>query len=267
MSTSESLKNNPFFTIFEKQRNNRQQVNNRSVRQRIRLLLALEKLLLRYRFKIQEALYKDFKKPATETDLTELFPVLGEIRYAKANLRNWMRPVSVDNPITFAGTKSSIIRNGKGVCLIISPWNYPLNLTFGPMVSAIASGNTAIIKPSELTPHTSALMKKMVEELFPEEEIVVITGNKETSEKLLELPFDHILFTGSEAVGKTVMHAAANHLTSVTLELGGKSPVYIHSDANIRDAAEKITAAKLVNAGQTCVAPDYILAHHDIRRN
>lgn len=225
----------------------------------------MEKKLLQYRNEFQEALYQDFKKPFKETDLTELYPVLGEIRYAKSNLRNWMRPVSVDNAFTFAGTKSSVIRTGKGTCLIISPWNYPVALTFGPMVSAIAAGNTAIIKPSELTPFTSALMKKFVAELFPEEEMTLIEGDQDVSTKLLELPFDHILFTGSEQVGKIVMQAAAKNLTSVTLELGGKSPVYIHNDANIEDAAAKITAAKLVNAGQTCLAPDYILVHHDIK--
>jgi len=265
MSDIESLKSNPFFALFEKQRNNLQHINLRTCHERIKKLSVLERSLHHYRLEIHEALYKDFKKPPTETDLTELYPVLNEIRNVKANLANWMRPVRVDNTLAFAGTKSTIVRNGKGVCLIISPWNYPFMLSFGPIVSAIAAGNTAIIKPSEVTPNTSLLIRKIVGELFPEEEFKVVTGEKETAEQLLKLPFDHILFTGNTTVGKKIMHAAAEHLTSVTLELGGKSPVYIHHDADVEDAASKITAAKLVNAGQTCVAPDYILVHRDLK--
>ena len=267
MATPESLKENPFFPVFEKQQNNKQRINLRSVKKRIQILSRLEQQLHRFRIEIQEALYKDFKKPVSETDITELYPVLGEIRFAKANLRNWMRPVPIDNSLAFVGTKSTLIQTAKGVCLIISTWNYPIALTFGPLVSAIAAGNTIIIKPSETTPFTSALIKKIVEELFPEEEVAIIEGDGRIAQKLLELPFDHIFFTGSRAVGEKVMHAAAQHLTSFTLELGGKSPVYIHHDANINDAAAKITAAKLVNAGQTCIAPDYILVHQDLKEH
>ncbi len=267
MTSSTSIQQNPYYRLFENQQNHRQKVSRRTVRKRLYVLKALEKTLHRYRKDFQEALYKDFRKTTTETDLTELYPLLSEIRHVRANLRNWLRDEVIENGLAFWGTKGTITRAAKGVCLIISPWNYPLVLTLGPLISAIAAGNTAIIKPSEFTPHTSAMLKKVIEELFPPEEVIVIEGKVEVAEQLLALPFDHIHFTGSTPVGKKVMESASSHLTSVTLELGGKSPVYIHSDANIKDAAAKITAAKLVNAGQTCIAPDYILVHHDLKES
>ena len=230
------------------------------------MLSKFEKALHHYRSRFQEALYLDFKKPSTETDLTELYPLLSEIRYIRSNLRNWARPYSEPNNLAFTGTRNKIVRNGKGVCLIISPWNYPVLLTLGPLLSAITAGNTVILKPSELTPNTAAMMKQFVAELFPDDEVALIEGNKTVAERLLQFPFDHIFFTGGYKTGKQIALAAASQLTSVTLELGGKSPVYVHHDADIADAVSKITAAKLVNAGQTCVAPDYILVHHDVKQ-
>jgi aldehyde dehydrogenase (NAD+) len=149
--------------------------------------------------------------------------------------------------------------------LIISPWNFPVNLTFGPLVSAIAAGNCAILKPSEMTPATSALMKRIVGELFDESEVAVIEGDAATAEALLKKRFDHIFFTGSPAVGKIVMKAAAEHLTSVTLELGGKSPVIVDKTANLDEAARKIAWGKFLNSGQICIAPDYLLVDETIR--
>ncbi len=265
MAFSASIQQNPYHRIFENQQLNRHTLSIRPVRKRLQQLKKLENALHRYRADFQTALYNDFKKTTTETDLTELYPLLSEIRHVRSNLRNWLRPEVIENGLAFLGTKGTIIRSGKGVCLIISPWNYPVNLTIGPLISAIAAGSTAIIKPSEFTVHTSAILKKLIEEVFPPEEVIVIEGGKEVAEHLLALPFDHIHFTGSTYVGKKVMEAASKNLTSVTLELGGKSPVYIHNDAQVKDAAAKITAAKLVNAGQTCVAPDYILVHHDLK--
>jgi aldehyde dehydrogenase (NAD+) len=153
----------------------------------------------------------------------------------------------------------------KGRCLIISPWNYPVNLTFGPLVSAIAAGNTVILKPSEMTPHLSGLMVKIVRELFAEDEVAIYEGDAAVSQALLELPFDHIFFTGSPAVGKIVMAAAAKNLTSVTLELGGKSPTIIDASANLKEAARTTMWAKFTNNGQTCIAPDYIYVHSSVR--
>jgi len=213
---------------------------------------------------IQEAIFKDFRKPSVEVDATEIFPVLDEIKCALDNLDQWVKSKKIDAPLTLIGTRSEIMYEAKGVCLIISPWNYPFNLSIGPLISALAAGNTVILKPSELTPHTSAIIKKMCNEIFQANEVSVFEGGPEVSQELLSLPFDHIFFTGSPAIGKVVMRAAAEHLTSVTLELGGKSPTIVSASANIKEAAQRITIAKFINNGQTCIAPDYVLVHHSI---
>ena len=254
----------PFQTQFDKLTASKFKLRNRSIRERVKLLSKMEKSVLKFRQDFRDALYSDFRKPFEETDITELYVVLKEIRHVKANLRNWSRSESAVTPLALLGTSAKIVPEGKGVCLILSPWNFPVNLSLAPLVSAIAAGNAAILKPSELTPHTSKALKKFIDETFSDSEVLLVEGDKEVAEKLLELPFDHIFFTGSPKVGSLVMQAAAKQLISVTLELGGKSPVYIHHDANIKDAAEKINAAKFVNAGQTCIAPDYLLAHADI---
>ncbi len=172
-----------------------------------------------------------------------------------------MRPRKVASPITFLGYRAKIKYEPKGAVLIISPWNYPFQLALAPLISALAAGNCVILKPSEVTPHTSALLKKLIENLFDPSEAAVVEGDASIAQKLLQLPFDHIFFTGSPRVGKIVMEAAARHLTSVTLELGGKSPAYIAPDANPKETAAKIVWGKFLNAGQTCVAPDYLLVH------
>jgi aldehyde dehydrogenase (NAD+) len=172
-----------------------------------------------------------------------------------------MKDRPLPTPISMAGTRAKVKYEPKGVALIISPWNYPFNLAVGPLVSAIAAGCPVIIKPSELTPHTSTLIRQLIEELFDPDEISVINGDASVSQRLLKLPFDHIFFTGSPQVGKIIMECASKHLSSVTLELGGKSPTIVTSSANIKDAAKKIIYGKLINCGQTCIAPDYILVH------
>ncbi len=164
-------------------------------------------------------------------------------------------------------TRSWIRYEPRGVVLIIAPWNYPFNLSIGPLISAIAAGNSAVIKPSEHAPHTSALVRQMLSELFAEEEVAVFEGAVETATELLATPFDHIFFTGSPAIGKIVMKAAAEHLSSVTLELGGKSPVIIDESANLRDCAEKIAWGKYSNVGQTCIAPDYLFTPESIKES
>lgn len=213
---------------------------------------------------IRQAMNADFRKPAAEVDTTEILPVLDEIKQALENLDRWTAPKKVDAPLTMLGTRSVIMYEPKGVCLIISPWNYPFNLSAGPMVSALAAGNSVIIKPSEMTPNTAALIKKMCQEVFKNNEVTVIEGAQQTSQELLKLPFDHIFFTGSPSVGKLVMKAAADNLASVTLELGGKSPTLVTSSANVKAAAQRIAVTKFINNGQTCIAPDYILAHQSI---
>jgi len=159
------------------------------------------------------------------------------------------------------GSSSKVVYESKGVVLIISPWNFPINLTFGPLVSAIAAGNTVMIKPSEMTPNASAMMKKIVEEVFDENEVALFEGGVSTSVELLKLPFNHIFFTGAPSIGKIVMKAAAQNLTSVTLELGGKSPTIIDESANIDLAAKRTAWAKFINNGQVCIAPDYLFVH------
>ncbi|MEB2784501.1 aldehyde dehydrogenase family protein [Algoriphagus persicinus] len=210
---------------------------------------------------IRNALKNDFSKPEPETNLSEIYPVTSEINHVIKNLKKWMNPKSVSTPLPMMGTSGKIYVEPKGRSLIISPWNYPFNLTIGPLISALSAGCTAIIKPSEITPHTSELISKMISELFHPNEVAVVLGGIETSQELLRLPFDHIFFTGSPTVGKIVMKSAAANLTSVTLELGGKSPAIVDEDADCKDAAEKLIWGKYVNCGQTCVAPDYILVH------
>lgn len=210
---------------------------------------------------IRDALKRDFGKPEPETDLSEIFPVTAEINHSIKNLKKWMKPISVSTPLPMLGTSGKIYMEPKGTALIISPWNYPFNLTIGPLISALSAGCPAIIKPSEMTPHTSELVYKMISEIFDPSEVAVVLGEVEVSTELLKLPFDHIFFTGSPAVGKIIMKAASENLTSVTLELGGKSPVILDEDADFSDAAEKVIWGKYVNCGQTCIAPDYILVH------
>ncbi|WP_055443797.1 aldehyde dehydrogenase family protein [Lacinutrix himadriensis] len=257
---------NKYATLFNTQKANQYNIGNTTYTQRIAKLNALKKAVeFTYKDKIRQALFDDFKKPFTETDLTEIYPVIGEIKFAKSHLKSWMKRQIVDTPMSLLGSSSYYIYEPKGVCLLISPWNFPLNLTFGPLVSAIAAGNTVIIKPSEMTPNISKVMAEIVVDLFDENEIALVEGEVEVSQELLKLPFNHIFFTGSPQVGKIVMQAASKHLTSVTLELGGKSPTIIDETANLKAAAKKIAWGKFLNSGQTCIAPDYILVKDAVK--
>jgi aldehyde dehydrogenase (NAD+) len=251
---------NPYLTLFQKQQAYQFEVGNTTVKARLQKLNRLKAALeVTYRSQIHDALKKDLNKSITETDLTEIYPIISEIKHAKRHLWHWVKNQKVPTPLSLFGASSYIKYEPKGVCLIISPWNFPLNLTFGPLVSAIAAGNTVILKPSEMTPNTSALMKIIVADLFDETEVALVEGEVETAQHLLNLPFNHIFFTGSPAVGKIVMAAAAEHLSSVTLELGGKSPAIIDKSAHLKITARRLIWGKLVNCGQTCIAPDYVL--------
>ncbi|MDP3340565.1 aldehyde dehydrogenase family protein [Frigidibacter sp.] len=211
------------------------------------------------------ALATDFGKPEAEVILTELLPVMQELRHARRNLRRWMRPRRPLPTLATLGTSARIRPEARGVCLIIAPWNYPFSLCLGPLVSALAAGNSAILKPSEMTPATSALIARMMGEAFSPDLVTVVEGGVEASEALLALPFDHIFFTGSPAVGSIVMAAAAKTLASVTLELGGKSPTIVGSQADLTQAAKWITFGKFANAGQTCIAPDHVFVHRSVK--
>lgn len=251
----------PIDDLFARQQAARWRVAATSAQQRRAKLRALLDAVMAHRAEAQAALAADFRKAPEEVDLTELYPVIGEIKDALRHLRRWMKPRKVPTPIGLLGSAGTIRYEPRGVVLIISPWNYPIYLTLGPLVSAIAAGNCAILKPSEFTPSTTAFLRKLLAGLFPEEEVALVEGAAETAQALLALPFDHIFFTGSPTVGKVVMKAAAEHLASVTLELGGKSPVLVDADADLPTAARKIAWGKGLNGGQTCVAPDYVLVH------
>ena len=257
---------NIFIQIFNLLKENQFKVANTTSKERIAKLKALKKgLESTYKYELREALKNDLNKPYLETDLTEIYPVIKEIKYISKNLGSWMKNQKVNTPLALIGASSWIKHEPKGVCLIIAPWNFPVNLLFVPLVSAIAAGNTVILKPSEMTPHSSEVMKKIIDEVFKPDEVVLIQGGIEVSQELLKLPFNHIFFTGSPMVGKIVMKAAAEHLTSVTLELGGKSPSIVDASANLKDVVHKTVFGKFLNAGQTCIAPDYILVHESIK--
>jgi aldehyde dehydrogenase (NAD+) len=251
--------------VYRTQHANCAAVGLTTARQRIEKLRRLREALLARRDEVRAALWADYEKPVGEVDLSEIYPVAGEAKHAIRHLRRWMKPRRVRAPLALIGSRSRIVYEPKGVVLIISPWNFPINLTLGPLVSAIAAGNCAILKPSEMTPNASAWMKRFIGDLFEENEVAVIEGDAPVAENLLRKKFDHIFFTGSPAVGKIVMHAAAEHLTSVTLELGGKSPAIVDRTANLDEAAKKIAWGKSFNSGQICIAPDYVLVDESVR--
>lgn len=247
--------------IFTLQNQAKNEVKNADSKTRVKKLRSLMKAILKERNSIQQAIFNDFRKAAEEVDITEIYPIVSEIRHTIKNLDRWMMQEDVETPLSLLGSSSYILKEAKGQALIISPWNYPFMLPLSPLVSAIAAGCVAIIKPSEFTPHTSALVRQILAKVFDEKEVAVIEGDHTVSQILLNLKFDHIHFTGSPAVGKIVMAAAAKHLTSVTLELGGKSPVLVDETANVNIAAARIAWGKFVNEGQTCIAPDYVFVH------
>jgi len=232
---------------------------------RVEQLRRLKSCIKSRQEEIFAALKKDLNKAPYESYATEVGLVLEEISFALKHLPQWVRPRKVKTPLVSFPGQSYIYPQPYGVALIMSPWNYPFMLTLVPLVGALAAGNCAVLKPSAYAAHTSALLAKLFRENFPEEYIAVIEGGREANQALLQQKFDYIFFTGSIGVGKTVMHAAAEHLTPVTLELGGKSPCIVDEDANLDLAARRITWGKFLNAGQTCVAPDYLLVHRKVK--
>ncbi|MFD2045936.1 aldehyde dehydrogenase [Ornithinibacillus salinisoli] len=232
---------------------------------RIKQLKELKHMLQKYEKSVYRALKKDLNKSSYEALTTEIgFPHM-EIDFTIKHLKEWMKPEKVDTPITHKGSKSLIQKEPYGVTLVIAPWNYPLQLSLAPTIGAIAAGNTVIVKPSEYTSETSAILAKMIKETFSPSFITVVEGDADVSNKLLEQKIDYIFFTGSTPVGKIIMEKASKNLTPVTLELGGKSPVIVDKDANIHLAAKRIVWGKFTNAGQTCVAPDYVLVHEKVK--
>lgn len=251
--------------LIEKQKTYFQSKITRDVPFRLGALQKLRTSIQLHEKELMNALKSDLNKSDFESYSTEIGVVLEEIRFTLRHLNSWTRPKRVKTPLTHIGSKSYLFSEPYGVALIISPWNYPFQLAFAPLIGAIAAGNCAIIKPSELTPKTSELMAKMLNDIFPKEYISVVLGGVEVSTALMNEDVDYIFFTGSVPVGKIIMEAAAKNLTPVTLELGGKSPCIVHDDAKIQLAAKRIAWGKYMNAGQTCIAPDYLYLHQNIK--
>lgn len=232
---------------------------------RLTQLKNLKQAVLNHAEEIISAIKADLNKPIFESYLTEI-GVVKEIDYAIKNLKKWSKPKKVATPLDQLPGTAFIYPEPLGVVLIIAPWNYPFQLTISPLIGAIAAGNCAIVKPSEISQNTSRIIAKILQKTFDPEYIAVVEGGVETSQELLQQKFDHIFFTGGTAIGKIVMEAAAKNLTPVTLELGGKSPCIIDSDINIEYTARRIVWGKFINAGQTCIAPDYLLVNQKIKQ-
>ena len=261
----ENTPNQEITTIVEAQRAFFRSGETLSLKHRQKALCTLSKALKLWESRIAEALWKDLHKSYEEAYMTELSIVLGEIDNHLCHLKRWTTPKPVATPIKMMPSRSKVMAEPLGCSLIMAPWNYPVQLLLNPLVGAISSGCTAILKPSPYVPHVSKVLEEMIKESFSPEFIAVVQGNREVNTALLEQRFDIIFFTGSPDLGRKVMRAASEHLTPVVLELGGKSPCIVDKDANLTMAARRIAWGKSLNAGQTCIAPDYLLVHADIK--
>jgi aldehyde dehydrogenase (NAD+) len=247
--------------VFDRLSENRWRMAQTTAKERVERIRRLRDTIVARRDDLCKAIHDDYKKHAAEVELTEIFSVVSEANDTIHHVSSWMKPQSVGTPLALFGTKSSVVYEPKGVVLILAPWNYPFSLLINPLIAAVSAGNVVMVRPSSKVPHTAQFIAKLLGDVFTPDEVAVVLGDHAVSDAVLELPFDHIFFTGSPKIGKKVMAAAAKHLTSVTLELGGKSPTIVDQSANVVHAAERILWAKFVNAGQTCVAPDYLLIH------
>ena len=255
---------NKYENILKRQRNYLSSIGIIDVTDRIENLKKLKNSIKKYENNIINALNIDLGKPEFEAYSNEVGFVYSTIDYFIKNLKSWTKVKKVKNDAAQLPGKSYIYKSHYGAVLIIGPYNYPFQLLIEPLIGAISGGNTVILKPSEYATKTEAIVEKIIKETFDEKYIAVVTGDYKVNSQLLDLEFDYIFFTGSVNVGKIVMEKASKHLTPVTLELGGKSPVIVDNTANLKVSAKRILWGKLTNAGQTCVAPDYILAHEDI---
>ncbi|MGG3840697.1 aldehyde dehydrogenase [Paenibacillus thiaminolyticus] len=251
--------------LLEMQKTYYREGRTRDVKERRAALIRLADRVRGMEQDITAALRQDLGKSASEAYMTEIGIVLEEARLAARRVSRWAKPRRAKTALTHLGSRGMIVPEPYGSALIIAPWNYPFQLALAPLIGAIAAGNTAVLKPSELTPHTGAVLERLVRETFDPGHVTVVQGDAETARQLLAWPFDYIFFTGSVPVGKLVMEAAASRLIPVTLELGGKSPCIVHHDADMKLAARRIAFGKWTNAGQTCVAPDYVYVHQSRR--
>jgi len=251
--------------IYQLQKNNIFTAGHSSANERLIKLKLLRKEIIRNRTAFQQAMYADYNKPAPEVDIAEVLVLLNEIGQVIKKLKSWIGKHRVGTPWFLFGANSYIQYEPKGQVLVISPWNFPIHLTLMPLIHSYAAGNVTMIKPSEYTPYTTVVVKKIIQTLFPENEASVIEGDVSVSQYLLALKFNHIFFTGSPAVGKLVMQAASRHLCSVTLELGGKSPLIIDESADLTASCQFAATTKLINSGQFCISPDYVFVHEKIK--
>ena len=252
--------------FYDQQRSFFDSGSTQSYAARHHALIQFDRALRRYENRIVAALYQDFQKSEFESFTTEFSMLYQEIRHAKKHLKKWMRPQPVATNWINWPARSAILREPLGVNLIIGAWNYPVLLLLQPAVSAIAAGNTAVLKPSENAPAVAAVLEEMINTNFDPGHLVVVQGDAPATQKLIALNWDHIFYTGSTRVGQIVYEAAAKNLTPVTLELGGKSPAIITASANIELTAKRLIWGKFLNAGQTCVAPDYVLVHQSVQQ-
>ncbi|MBD2846881.1 aldehyde dehydrogenase [Paenibacillus sp. IB182496] len=257
--------NEPIPALVQELRQGYEEGATRELGRRVARLRALHDAIQAAEPRILAALRADLNKTEYEAYLSEVSSLLAEIRFVVKRMKRWSRPKRVRTPATHIGSRSYVYSEPYGVALIIAPWNYPFQLAIAPLIGAIAAGNCAVVKPSELTPATAAVIREVVEGCLNDGTVRVVLGGIETAQALLAERFDCIFYTGSTAVGRQVMEAAARHLTPVTLELGGKSPCIVHADAKLEVAAMRIAWAKFFNAGQTCVAPDYVYVHRSVR--
>ncbi|MEM9924115.1 MAG: aldehyde dehydrogenase [Cyanobacteria bacterium P01_D01_bin.50] len=256
-----------FAEIIHNQRDFFQTGKTKDISFRIQQLKILKQAIIENETVICKALKADLNKPLVESFIAEITLVIKEIEYAIKYIKNWTKPKKVQTPWQFFPASAVIYPEPLGVVLILGAWNYPFQLVIAPLIGAIAAGNCAILKPSEIASHTSSLVADIFDRYFDKSYLAVIEGGVETSQQLLAEKFDHIFFTGGTAVGKIVMEAAAKQLTPVTLELGGKSPCIVDNDIDLKISARRITWGKFFNAGQTCLAPDYLLVHRNIKSN
>lgn len=233
---------------------------------RINNLKRLRQAILENETAIQKALYADLRKSETESYISEIGICLDEIKYTLKHIKSWTKPKTVTTPLPHLPASSKVYSEPLGVVLIISPWNYPLQLLISPLIGAIAAGNCAVLKPSEIAVYTSHVLAEIIPKYFDPSFITVVEGEKEVTQQLLTEKFDHIFFTGSTHVGKIIMSAAAKQLTPVTLELGGKSPCLVDADTHLEYTARRIVWGKFINAGQSCIAPDYLLVDRTIKQ-
>ncbi|GAB6991541.1 aldehyde dehydrogenase [Paenibacillus pini] len=259
------MNNDTMAELIQKQKHFHRSGTARTLEFRITQLKRLREAIVSHERQIIDALKQDLNKSEYEAYSTEIGIIYGEISYTLKKLKKWMAPRKVRTAFTHIGSKGYIVPEPYGTALIIAPWNYPFQLAIAPLIGAIAAGNTAVLKPSELTPNLSALLCSMIGNTFEEDYVATIEGGAEVSQQLLQQPFDYIFFTGSVNVGRIVMEAAAKQLIPLTLELGGKSPCIVHWDAPLKLTAKRIAFGKFTNAGQTCIAPDYLLVHSKVK--